>query len=361
MKPRAVDGTESIAKLGAGLEIGLTYDLRIEYLARGMSEEETAEFDQPGTIDALEASLRRLGFSTDRIGHVDALIARLARGDRWDLVFNIAEGIHGMGRESLVPAVLDHHQIPYTFSDPLTMAVTLHKAMAKRVVRSAGVPTADFAVVESRDDLAGVSLPFPLFAKPVAEGTGKGVTTASIVHDAAALERQCEALLAGYRQPVLVETLLPGRELTVGIVGTGAQARAIGTLEIFLRAAAEQGVYSYVNKEFCEELVDYVVVSRATDPVVAEAEEIALAAWRVLGCRDGGRVDLRCDAHGGPSFLEVNPLAGMHPEHSDLPILATARGIGYDELMSSIMRSALSRVEGATARSSAREVARAGK
>ncbi|MDH3404351.1 MAG: D-alanine--D-alanine ligase [Acidobacteriota bacterium] len=335
----------SLANLGGGLEIGLTYDLRIEYLARGMGEEETAEFDQPGTVDALEGSLRRLGFRTDRIGHADALCERLARGDRWDLVFNIAEGLFGMGRESLVPAILDHHRIPYTFSDPLTMAVTLHKGMAKRVVRSAGVPTPDFAVVESRSEIASVALPFPLFAKPVAEGTGKGVTTASIVRNAGELEAQCERLLTRYRQPVLVETLLPGRELTVGIVGTSGQAAAIGTLEIVLREAAEEGVYSYVNKENCEELVDYVVVSSAADPVIAEAERVALAAWRVLGCRDGGRVDLRCDAAGAPSFLEVNPLAGLHPEHSDLPILATARGIPYDHLLAAIMRSALTRVE----------------
>jgi D-alanine-D-alanine ligase len=345
MRLRRSNSRKSLAGLGAGRTIGLTYDLRTDYLARGFSEEDTAEFDQIGTIEALEASLRRLGFETDRIGHVEQLTARLASGDRWDLVFNIAEGLHGMGRESLVPAILDHHRIPYTFSDPLVMAVTLHKGMAKRLVASAGVPTADFAVVTSLDEIAAIRLPFPLFAKPVAEGTGKGVTTSSIVHDAEELERQCAFLLERYRQPVLVETLLPGRELTVGIVGTGARAEAIGTLEIVLREAAEEGVYSYANKENCEELVDYFVVSPASDAVVAEAERVALAAWRVLECRDGGRVDLRCDAAGQPSFLEVNPLAGLHPEHSDLPILATARGIAYDELMGAIMRSALCRIE----------------
>lgn len=330
--------------LGQGLTIGLTYDLRLEYLARGMSEEETAEFDQPGTIDALEGSLSRLGFVTDRIGHADALMERLGRGDRWDLVFNIAEGLHGMGREALVPAILDHHRIPYTFSDPMVMAVTLHKGMAKRVVASAGVPTPDFVVVETPEDVTAISLPLPLFVKPVAEGTGKGVDAASVVRTAAALRRQCLELLERYRQPVLVETLLPGRELTVGLVGTGRDARAIGTLEIVLRGSAEQGVYSYVNKEQCEELVDYFAVDPAEDLVVAEAEQVALAAWRVLGCRDGGRVDVRCDVAGRPSFLEVNPLAGLHPEHSDLPILATARGIAYDELIGDIVRSALTRV-----------------
>jgi D-alanine-D-alanine ligase len=335
---------EPPAEVGAGLRVGLAYDLRIEYLARGFSEEETAEFDQPGTVDALEASLQRLGFVADRIGHAEALMQRLGGGDRWDLVFIIAEGLYGMGREALVPAILDHHRIPYTFSDPLVMAVTLHKGMAKRVVASAGVPTAAFELVETLDDAARVALPLPLFVKPVAEGTGKGVTAASIVRDRASLRRQCKVLLERYRQPVLVESLLPGRELTVGIVGTGSSASAIGTLEIVLRSAAEEGVYSYLNKEKCEDLVDYVAAS-TEDPVVAEAERIALHAWRVLGCRDGGRVDLRCDPAGRPSFLEVNPLAGLHPEHSDLPILATARGIPYDALIGYIMRSALQRVE----------------
>ena len=325
------------------LHIGLTYDLRQEYLALGYGEEETAELDQPGTIDALEQTLRSLGHRTDRIGRVDQLMDRLLRGDRWDLVFNIAEGIRGLGREALVPALLDHYGVPYTFSDPLVLALTLHKGMTKRVVRDAGVPTPDFAVIEdaARCD---VPLQFPLFVKPVGEGTGKGVDARSIVNSQAELQARCAELISRFRQPALVEELLPGRELTVGIVGTGDEARVVGTLEVILLAGAEPGAYSYVNKERCEELVEYRLARAADDPVVAEAEAVALAAWRALGCRDGGRVDLRCDASGHPSFMEANPLAGLHPFHSDLPIVSTMAGTSYPELIDAIVHSAAVRV-----------------
>lgn len=326
------------------MRVGLTYDLRAEYLAAGFGEEETAEFDRPDTVEAIELALKSLGHQTDRIGHVRQLVERLARGDRWDLVFNIAEGMYGIGREAQVPAVLDAYQIAYTFSDPLVMSLSLHKGMTKQVIREAGVPTPDFAVVRDLADLERVDLPFPVFAKPVAEGTGKGINAASKIRDRDALVETCRGLLQRYRQPVLVERFLPGREMTVGIWGTAEKAEVLGTLEIVLNPDAEAEVYSYVNKERCEELVEYRLVSADADPEVARAEAIALQAWRVLGCRDAGRVDLRSDASGQPQFLEVNPLAGLHPQHSDLPMLCTALGIPYPRLIQRIAESAATRV-----------------
>lgn len=324
-----------------GIRVGLTYDLRSDYLAEGYGELETAEFDRTDTIDSIERALSELGYRTDRIGHFRHLVKRVAAGDRWDLVFNIAEGMHGIGRESQVPALLDAYEIPYTFSDPLINALTLHKAYAKRVVRDAGVATADFFVVEREADVACMNLSFPVFAKPVAEGTAKGIDPTSKIRNHDELARVCRRLLAEYRQPVLVETFLPGREFTVGIAGTGDAARVIGTMEIILLDQAEPEIYTYTNKEHCEELVKYV---RAADALASQAEEISLAAYRALGCRDAGRVDVRADAKGGVKFLEVNPLAGLHPEHSDLPIICTLYGISYLELMRMIMDSAVQRV-----------------
>ena len=325
------------------MRVGLTYDLRQEYLAAGYGEEETAEFDRPDTIEAIEGALRALGYETDRIGHVKSLAQRLVAGDRWDLVFNIAEGLYGVAREAQVPAILDAYAIPYTFSDPLVLSLSLHKGMAKCVLKSLGIPTPEFAIVESESDIEKVRLPFPLFAKPVAEGTGKGVTRDSKIRSRDELASVCRSLLATYKQPVLVETFLPGREFTVGIVGTGNDAVALGVLEVVLLSDAEQDAYSYMNKERCEELVKYILVD---DGVAAAAKDLALAAWRGLGCRDSGRVDLRADADGRPKLLEVNPLAGLHPEHSDLPILCTQLGIPYVELIRMIMQSATKRIGG---------------
>jgi D-alanine-D-alanine ligase len=326
------------------MTIGLTYDLRSAYLAEGFTEEETAEFDRDDTVAAIELALRSLGHRTERIGHARQLAKALVAGRRWDLVFNIAEGMHGIGREAQVPALLDLYQIPYTFSDPLVMSLTLHKGMTKRVIRDAGVPTADFAVAETAAEAAGVPFAPPYFVKPVAEGTGKGVTPQSIVRRKRDLAAACRQLIDTFRQPVIIEPYLPGREFTTGIVGTGAEARALGTIEVILLETAEQGVYSYVNKEECESRVLYRLVGPEDDPVVAEAERVALAAWRALGCRDAGRLDLRCDDQGQPMFMEVNPLAGIHPEHSDLPIICNHLGIPYRDLIGWIVSSAVERL-----------------
>jgi D-alanine-D-alanine ligase len=324
------------------MKIGLTYDLRQDYLDLGYGEEETAEFDRVDTVEAIERTLQDLGYETDRIGNIWSLTKRLAAGERWDLVFNIAEGLRGIGREAQVPALLDAYDIPYTFSDPLVLALTLHKGMTKRVIRDLGLPTPDFAEVKSESDIEKVDLPFPVFAKPIAEGTGKGITSASKIKSKSELRSVCRRILNEYKQPALVETFLPGREFTVGLVGTGKNAKVVGVMEVILKPDAEKDVYSYVNKERCEEFVGYLPVN---DLLARKAQEVALAAWVGLGCRDAGRIDLRADANGVPNFMEVNPLAGIHPEHSDLPILCKLVGIGYHQLFEMIMTSALERVQ----------------
>lgn len=322
------------------MNIGITYDLRADYLAEGYGEEETAEFDRPDTIEAIDSTLQELGHSTDRIGNVKKLIARLASGARWDLVFNIAEGMYGIGREAQVPAILEAYCIPYTFSDSMVMALTLHKGMTKHIIRDLNIPTPDFQVINVSEEARTIRLPLPLFAKPVAEGTGKGVNPTSKISSYQELEPLCAQLLATYKQPVLVETFLPGREFTVGIVGTGYKARALGVVEIILLKNSDPDVYSYRNKEICEEVVEYRLVN---DDLAQKSAEIALAAWRGLGCRDAGRIDIRADASGVPNFIEVNPLAGIHPEHSDLPIIANKIGLPYRDLIEGIIESAASR------------------
>ena len=197
----------------------MTYDLRDDYLAMGYGLEETAEFDRIDTVEAIEGALRQLGHRPERIGNVRELARRLVAGERWDLVFNIAEGLKGMGREAQVPALLEAYEIPYTFSDPLVCALTLHKGMAKHVARGCGVPTPKFEVVTSAAEAAAIALPLPLFAKPVAEGSSKGVTGKSLVKSKAALVEICSELLEQYRQPVIVEEYVAGREITVGLVG----------------------------------------------------------------------------------------------------------------------------------------------
>src|SRR5262245_19409607 len=195
------------------MRIALTYDLRDEYLAAGFGDEETAEFDRVDTIDSIEGALRGLGHETERVGHLRALMCRLLDGARWDLVFNTAEGVRGFGRESEVPALLEAFAVPYTFSAPPVCALTLHKGMAKRVLRDLGIPTTEFAVVVDERDLSRLELPFPLFVKPVAEGTAMGIDGGSRVETRAELVRRCRKVLASFRQPARVERFLTGRAL----------------------------------------------------------------------------------------------------------------------------------------------------
>ncbi len=324
------------------MKIGITYDLRSEYLKMGFSEDETAEFDQEGTIIAIEDTLNKLNFQTERIGHLKQLVSRLNNGDRWDLVFNICEGMYGNGREAQVPALLDAYAIPYVFSSPLVLSLTLDKALTKRVIRDAGLATPEFFIVNNPADFEKVKLPFPLFAKPMAEGTGKGINGKSVIKTKEELKEKCLSLLSEYKQAVLVETFMSGREFTTGIVGTGDEARAIGTMEIFLNGNAEKDVYSYTNKEHWENRISYqATVGKDKE----NCETLALEAYRLLGCEDAGRVDIRMDESGVPNFLEINPLSGIHPTHSDLPILSNLNGISYEELMAMIMNSAIQKLK----------------
>jgi D-alanine-D-alanine ligase len=325
------------------VRIGLTYDLKDDYLALGLAEHEVAEFDSPATIAAIEDALRAAGHDVERVGHVRALAAKLVAGWRCDVVFNIAEGVAGFGRESQVPALLEAYGIPYTFSDPLVCALALHKGMAKHVARGCGVPTPNFVLVGTTQEAAAVDLPLPLFAKPVAEGSSKGVTGKSLVRSRAALVEVCGELLERYRQPVLVEEYLSGREFTVGILGTGSTARALGTLEVVLLEGADEGVYSYRNKTQWESIVRYGLLEPG--PLRAEVEQVALASWRCLGCRDAGRVDVRLDRAGRAQLLEVNPLAGLAPGYSDLPNMAEMAGMSYGALIAEILRCTLARLD----------------
>jgi D-alanine-D-alanine ligase len=323
------------------MRIGFVYDARDDYLAEGYDPVDLAEFDAAVTIDGIADALTRQGAQVDRIGRGQALARRLAAGERWDLVFSIAEGLKGRSREAQVPALCEMFDQAYAFSDPLTMAVTLDKAMAKRLVRDQGVPTAPFMVLDRAELATAADLPFPLFVKPLAEGTGKGCAAASVVQNRAELAKTTAALTRRFAQPVIAETYLPGREFTVAILGNGAAARVIGVLEIRIRPELADQVYSYDNKENSEERVTYHL---AHDAEAQLAGQSALAAYRALECRDAARIDMRSNADHVPQFLEVNPIAGLNPVHSDLPMIAEMAGHDFDWLIGQILDAACARL-----------------
>jgi D-alanine-D-alanine ligase len=322
------------------MKIGLTFDLRSWYIDHGYSMDETAEFDKQETIDALENSLKLMGYETEPIGNAFQLIEALAAGRRWDMVFNIAEGLYGDGRESVVPAILDQYKIPYIFSGPVVMGLSLNKHLAKLIVAAAGVPVSPGCLITKLQDLDNCNLRFPLFVKPVSEGTGKGITEKSLVNSAKDLKSIVKWILLEFRQPALVEEYLPGREFTVGIIGSGEETIAIGGMEVI---CADNLPYSVEVKENYQNYCTY----KPLDPdIIEECKSVAINAWKALDAVDAGRVDLKADNRGKICFIEANPLAGLNPIHSDLPILSRMYGIEYQTLMEMIMKSAIKRIKG---------------
>jgi D-alanine-D-alanine ligase len=299
--------------------------------------EDTAEFDKQDTVEAIDGALRKMGFETEQVGNCFQLIEALAAGKKWDLVFNIAEGLYGDGRESVVPAILDQYGIPYVFSGPVIMGISLNKHLTRLVMSSAGIPVSPGMLVSVPADVDKCNLNYPLFIKPVSEGTGKGITEKSLINTPAELKERAGWLLERFRQPALVEEYLPGREFTVGVIGTGDETVAIGGMEIECK---DNLPYSVEFKENYQIFCKYLPMP---PDFWEECKSVSVNVWKALGAVDAGRIDVKADRSGRVCFMEVNPLAGLHPVHSDLPILSRLTGIDYQSLMEMIMKAAIKR------------------
>jgi D-alanine-D-alanine ligase len=328
------------------MRIGIAYNLREEAPELpGGPIDHAEEFDSPATLDAIAGVLEGAGHATVRLGYGRTFLSRLLE-DPPDLVFNIAEGLHGRSREAQVPAVCEMLGIPYTGSDPLTLGLTLDKDLAKRVVASHGLATPRHLLIERLADLppgpAPGGLGFPLIVKPSWEGSSKGVRLASRVTTPAALAAQVAFVLEGYGGPALVEEFLEGEEFTVGVIGN-ATPRVVGVMQIRHRTLAPaEFIYSLEVKRDWENQVEYLVPPLVPEALRLRIEALALACYRALGCRDVARVDIRLSA-GVPHFIEVNPLPGLSPTYGDLPILAGRMGWRYPDLVLEILGHALAR------------------
>jgi D-alanine-D-alanine ligase len=319
------------------MKFGITFDLKSWYINRGYSLSEIAEFDNQDTISAIAGALQKMGHETELIGNVFQLIEALAAGKKWDMVFNITEGLYGDGRESVVPAILDQYQIPYVFSGPVVMGISLNKHLAKMVVASQGTPVSKGFLATSVNDIANIDLPYPLFVKPVSEGTGKGITDKSLVHNITELKIMVGWILNEFNQPAIIEEYLPGREFTVGVVGSGAQTVAIGGMEVITAGNLPYSVFVKENYR------DYCKYTPLPLDIAEECKSVAVKAWKALNAVDGGRVDVKADKNGKICFIEANPLAGLNPVHSDLPMLARMYGINYQQLIEMIVSAAMNR------------------
>jgi len=321
-------------------------------IAELIARDEFAEWDSPTTIAAVESALSHLGRVIRLEANVD--FPERLREARPDIVFNIAEGFHGVNREAHVPAICEFFGIPYSGSDPFTLSLCLDKARTKETLTFHGIPTPKFAVVEKIEDLEALGRPLslPLFVKPLHEGSSKGITDSNLCWDRAHLLRQTEFLLENYNQPVLVEEYLPGKEFTCAVFGNGDEATVLPIVGMNFESLPKGAlpIYSYDAKfvwDRPENPLDiFQCPARITRELQASIERVTLDAFRVLGCRDWARIDVRLDAVGVPNVLEVNPLPGILPDPADnscLPKAARAAGIGYDELIQNCLKYAAAR------------------
>ncbi len=306
------------------------------------------EFDSPETVEALSAVMRSMGHDPVVLGDGEALIRRVL-DQRPDFVFNIAEGAGiGRSREARVPAFLEMLGIPYSGSDPLTLAASLDKAVARRLVEGGAVRIPRGFVVEGKDteqrirDLANAVV-FPVVVKPAWEGSSKGIRARCLVEDVQTLVGIVQELWQDYSQSLLVEEFVGGAELTIGMVGNGVP-RILGVMEVVPLKASDRFIYSLEVKRNWRECVRYESPARLLGPIQNQIESAALEAWDRLGCRDLCRMDFRLNAAGEPVFIEANPLPGLNPVTSDLVILAAGVGLSHDQLIREVLTAGLSRV-----------------
>lgn len=316
-------------------KVGLVFNLK-----RDQQAEEEAEFDSMATVEALRDAIASHGHEVALLEADPELAGKLDHAN-FDVAFNIAEGYRGRGRESLVPSLLELHEIPYTGSDPATLALALDKGLAKRVVHSAGIATPRFFLARTGREAIPRGMDFPLIAKPVAEGSSKGVTGKSVVRDREELREVVMALRAKSDLPVLVEEFLTGREFTVGVLGK-ARPRTLPLLEVVFTGDEAHPVYGYEQKQDSRG-VRFECPAKVAPEIARAVESVAKRAFVALGCRDVARIDVRFDGEGNAHFIECNPLPGLSPGWSDLCVIAEAAGWRYEELVGAILRPALVR------------------
>jgi D-alanine-D-alanine ligase len=328
------------------MRIGITFDLRKPGpLPADVPDDHQEEFDSTKTIAALAAAVRSLGHDVIRLGDGRAFLRKIL-GTRPDLVFNYAEGTGiSRNREARVPAVLEMLGIPYTGSDPLTMAATLDKDVGKTLVAAAGVKVPGGHALdpdEALDDAVLAKLTFPVVVKPAWEGSSKGIRSKSFVSKPSELAKVVRALRRDYRQTLLLEEFIDGDEVTVGVHGNGPSAQVLGIMRIKPRDASKPFLYSLETKRNYEKLLIYEKKANLPTAVEAAVAAAALAAYRALGCRDIARLDFRL-RRGVPVFLEANPLPGMSPVSGDLIWLAEGQGWSYQRLVKTILDAAIAR------------------
>ncbi len=332
------------------MRIGLSYDLKDKVpRPQGKPEDALEEYDSLETVDAIAKAIEAQHHSVVKLGGGREFLNNVL-GQRIDLVFNIAEGLGNYrSREAQVPSVLEMLGVPYSGSDPLCLAVSLEKPLAKRLVSFSGVATPMWQVVSDTRQLKEVEwsrFSLPAFAKPAHEGSSKGIRITSRLENSQQIVEAVTGLLEYYQQPVMVEEFISGEEVTVGVIGN-SPPKVVGIMRVVPRKKTDYFVYSLEVKRDWESLLTYECPALLGKGVLQDIADSSLKAYEALGCRDFARMDFRIGPDGTPYFLEINPLPGLNPKSGDLPIMAGKMGWTYEALISAVLNAALQRYSGA--------------
>ena len=296
------------------------------------AEREVSNMSGSGVLAALQGK----GIDAHAFDPGQRSLAELA-AEKFDRVFIALHGRYG--EDGSLQGALELLGIPYTGSGVMASSVGMDKITTKIVWLHAGLPTPRYAVLNAQSDLAAVAadLGLPLIVKPPHEGSTIGITKVS---EAAGFQAAYDKA-AALDDSVLAEEFVTGREFTVAILGSGANARALPIVEI----VAPEGNYDYQNKYFTDD-TKYYCPAALPEALTAEMQRIAVEAYRALGCEGWGRVDvLLRERDQKPFLLEVNTSPGM-TSHSLVPMAARAEGISYEDLCVEILRSARLKMKG---------------
>lgn len=316
----------------------VTDDSRIKYLENIEGEYEDAQKSR--TVKNLKEIISKEYECIDLIFD-ENLIENLKR-ENVDLVFNLCNGIVGSSRLSQLPGLLEHAEIPYTGSKPLGHALAYNKIYAGKIFKADNIATPDFTYVDKLEELEDVNMEFPLFIKPVDEGSSRGIYQDSIVNNKEELYKVVEKLISQYNTPIMIMEYIQGTEYTVGVVENGEKVLPILEIDFSNLPEGFHRIHSFEVKNDYQDYVKYHIPARLDDKSKKEIEEIAKDVFTSLSLKDYCRMDI-ISKEDVFYIIEVNSLPGIEKGYSDICTMAEEDGMGYKGLVYGIIDSARNR------------------
>ena len=326
------------------MNIAIIYNLS-EGLRKGTEQDKLADVEVLDTAQAVRRALIRHG---NEVSTVNVCKNGLADLKSFDAIFNLAESTLGSdATEDAIAQKLEALAIPFTGSNAEALRRCADKELTKQLLIGAGIPTPNFQVFRGQTEIR-TEMAYPLIVKPVHEDGSIGITEDSIVCDRAGLERKVAEILRVYREPALVEEYIDGREINAAVLGNGIRASVLPLSEIVFTMSAGQPRIVSFNAKWRDDTDAYKNTNNSC-PAALDAEttaaisELAARACRIMGCRDYARVDIRVKET-QLYVLEVNPNPCINPVGAGFIVSAQAAGFSYDDVVNTVMQTALARM-----------------